>query len=511
MNYKKILLPLLLVAMIAVSISAISAADIATEPTITDNSVVLGEGDEPVTLTDQEKIQKIIDDTEVNGTAIIPEGEYKEINKIQINKTITLKAEGDVKIYGYSTMDETMVNMIELIGGDDLQINNVVISGITFISTRSDPTYNSTVGMKDYAIKSVKTNNLVVDNCTFLDTATGVDLNGAQNTVISNCYFNGASTKVKGVGGYSGKESGTKAISLMSTTKNTTVQNCEFDGWMLDCISMASNSQIANIYNNTFNGPAYAFFFGGGVAGITIEENKFYSSKESGKPTKELVSATKSSNGFVVVNNLFVLSEGVNALYTEAGNTAHGSPTVFGPFTFANNEILATEGADLTKIVPVRFVSNGGDFAPQGTVNITGNSYPGATNVVFWNKDWGTAPELGGIPMSSIVVGKIAVTAEGDVVYNLDNRETTEIAVEDISVAPNTGSIVATLTTNGKPLGEQQINIMINGVNIPVSTDENGIATVDVENFDIENGGKYQIVANYNGNSNYLNSIAMEL
>lgn len=315
MKYEKLLLPICLVIMIALSVSAVSAVDTTSTATATDNIITT---DNPVHLTklsdndntdlsDSDKIQSIIDKTEVGGEAIILEGDYTNINNLKINKTITLRGNGTVNFYGPSLEElpdkSTYVDMLTIESAEGSTANNVLIASINFYSLRSDKTYVDGA-MDGVGIKALGICNLTVQNCGFYDLESGIQLENSENILVDKCFFNGESIKVIGVQEFTkGKESGTRGINIKGNNKDMTVSNSVFDGWMLDAISTSAASEDCKVYNNTFKNVAYAFYFGPGISNVEIIGNTFIASNNPDKPTKELVSATKTSKNFNIENN----------------------------------------------------------------------------------------------------------------------------------------------------------------------------------------------------------------
>lgn len=517
MKYKQLLLPALLVIMI-LSVSAVSAIDntdtqntadnifntTETEDTLTNDDLVSLTTEE---ISDSNKIQSIIDKTEVGGEAIIPEGNYTNVNNLKINKTITLRGNGTVNFYGPSIEElpdkNAYVDMLTIESAEGSTANNVLISSINFYSLRSDKTY-MTGTMDGIGVKALGICNLTIDNCGFYDLASGVQLENSEKILVNNCFFNGESIKVIGVQGFiKGKESGTRGINIKGNNKDMTVSNSVFDGWMLDAISTSAASEDCKVYNNTFKDIAYAFFFGPGISNVEIMGNNFIASNNPDKPTKELVSATKTSKNFNIENNTFVITENVNALYAEAGNTAHEVPTAFGPFSFTNNIITVAEGVDTNKVVPVLIKSNGGVFAPDHVVDLTGNNYVNITNAVyFWNADWGDQPALGGVPINTFLVGDLYADKNNNVIFNNMSIKDSEIIASSATFSTLTNTYSVSLKDiNGKAITNRGISLTIGGKTFTAITNNEGIATFKVSGI---SAGNYDSKISYIGDESYL-------
>ena len=517
MKYEKLLLPICLVIMIALSVSAVSAVDTTSTATATDNIITT---DNPVHLTklsdndntdlsDSDKIQSIIDKTEVGGEAIIPEGDYTNINNLKINKTITLRGNGTVNFYGPSLEElpdkSTYVDMLTIESAEGSTANNVLIASINFYSLRSDKTYMDGA-MDGVGIKALGICNLTVQNCGFYDLESGIQLENSENILVDKCFFNGESIKVIGVQGFTkGKESGTRGINIKGNNKDMTVSNSVFDGWMLDAISTSAASEDCKVYNNTFKNVAYAFYFGPGISNVEIIGNTFIASNNPDKPTKELVSATKTSKNFNIENNTFVITENVNALYAEAGNTAHEVPTVFGPFSFTKNIITVAEGVDTNKVVPVLLKSNGGVFAPDHVVDLTENTYVNITNAVyFWNADWGDQPTLGGVPINTFLVGDLYADANNNVIYNNMSIKESNIIASSATFSTLTNTYSVTLKDiNGNAIINRGIKLTIGGKTFEAITNNKGVATFKVSGI---KSGTYTSTISYVGDESYLAS-----
>ena len=471
---KKIILSLFLVLLVAISVSTVAAADDAAaadaEPISADiDEVALTAEDEganvgettgttiEVTEETPEAIQSAIDSANDGDTISLKENGVYDVGStnFQILKNVTIKGNNatiNVDGAGQGGQGGTFVTAAAGISFD----------GINFVNTNGHKNYGEAIS--GVAIK-LTIKNSVINNCKFLDFKSGVDGSKAGFCTISNCYFNGSSTKVTNGGT---KESGTKAIGLM-TCNDIDVIDCIFEGQILDGVSIASGSSNIMIKGCQFIDNVYSIYFGGAsTIGCSILENQFircgYCLDANGNilfKDTPVISTQKAANGYSVKDNTIVATDGSIFIKAESGNTAHGYPSQIGDINITGNTLTADEGANPETITFAYILSNKGPLNPYAPIVITGNTLEaGVTPVTVWYADWGS-PANGAVipavdPASTFINVKQVASADGKITIEL----------LDTNGAPVSGATV-TYTVNG---GEEQI----------LTTDEDGIAIADI-------------------------------
>ena len=156
MDNKKILVSFLLVVLIALSLSAVSAVD--------DGDVVLAETYQPNAST-VDAVQVAINSSDVGDT--IDLSNYDEYDfgnsSVSISKNnVILKGNGATVIKGHGANDAGKGNALI-----EIAASNVTIQGITFIDTHpaNDFTYNGTVF--GAGVRFLGVNGGLLSNCTF--------------------------------------------------------------------------------------------------------------------------------------------------------------------------------------------------------------------------------------------------------------------------------------------------------------------------------------------------------
>ena len=465
---KKVILSLLLVIIVAISVSAVSAADDIADEVISDDVVdEVVAVDEPAATDDtalavgEEKtgadIQDLIDNAEDGGEIDLGENLVYNVDDGQtftLTKKVTVKGNNvTIKASGASQGGSGALFMASKAGTG--------FDGITFINTDGKKPYGEKVS--GYAIQ-LAIENGTVNNCYFIDWGSGVYGRGAAFCTISNSYFNGSSEKVTNDGT---KESGTKAINLMNS-HDITVKGCTFDGQILDGVSIASGSGNNLVIDNRFIENCYAIYFGGASTnGAVIANNTFekcgWCKDADGKiifKNLPVISAQKSSDGYTVADNIIEATEGSIFIKAESGNTAHGYPSAIGNINVTNNTILATEGVSPYSVTFMYILSNAGALNPYEPITITGNEIEeGITLVTVWFADWDDA---------------------NGVVIDAADKVPTAINIKEVQTATKKVTIEL-VDVNGDPQAGEEITYSINGGDAQTAeTDADGLLTIDV-------------------------------
>ncbi len=342
MSKKSISVSLIFALLILLSVSVVSATNDNSTLSITDEKVIGAE--HLVNGTSTADIQNAVDSA--SDGDIINLGENKEYNinndTISINKKIILKGE-NVTITAGATNGAFSIR----------QSSDVTVDGITFINPVILPSYGEKLDGK--AIYVQASNNIVINNCRFLNYAYGVEMYTTSNSVVKNSYFNGVTTSVSGMAG-----TGTKGVQLMGS-EYINIQNNTFDGQIYDALSIASGSSNTIIENNTFINNTFAIFYGGAsTEGNKIKNNRFITCGNLNTTWKlnenqkkiygvdelpiiledlPVIGLQKASSDIEVTGNEFIVKDNNRIIYSEAENTAHGFPSVIGNINITNNTV----------------------------------------------------------------------------------------------------------------------------------------------------------------------------
>ncbi len=456
---KKIILSLLVVLLLAVSVSAVAAEDV-DDAVALDDDVITEDIKETAVLQDGETadaaaIQTAIDNANEGDTIELDANRVYEVGNATFNMTKQLTIKGSNTTVTASGAAQG--------GSGALFIANVAgtgFEGISFINTDGHKAYGEAVS--GYAIQLAIANG-TVNNCKFIDWNSGIYGRGASYCTITDSYFTGSAELVTGAGK---GEQGTKAINLMGS-HHITVTGCTFEGQVLDGISIASNGGYNIMTNNTFIDNVYAIYFGGAsTQGCVISNNRFircgYCPDVSPAVNKKItvLSTQKACNGFIISDNYIEALEGTTFIMAESGNTAHGYPSSIGDINITGNTLIAAEGADAATIRFIYIVSNAGALNPYAPIAITGNTIDAGINAVsVWYADWGASD------------GVTTVIPAADPVK-------TYINVKDISTAD--GKLTIELDdVNGDGQGGEALSYTINGgEETNITTDADGIATI---------------------------------
>ena len=415
---KKILMSCLLILLVAISVSAVSAADDGAVVAASDDNVVAlgstiivdGDNDDAVrTAMDQASDGDII---ELGDTG------YTFDSSIEVNKQLTFHGSDAVIYANGSNMPDGVFEVFADGSGTAFQ-------GITFINIDDSDNYLYKYnGMIDAKGKSVKTsvgiainlysaaNNVLIDDCQFQDWYnTGVSINSANYATVSNSeFYGGSATFINNIPD-GPKDRGTYHISVMGST-GTTVDNCLFAGTVCDGVSVAGGSYDSTITNNEFQYNAFSIYFGGkSTEGTLIEGNTFINcgwfespvygpDGETGENVSfqdlPVISVQKSSDSFVINNNTFYARNANVLIKALEGSTAHGGASNIGNITITNNNVLGMDKYDegFEKIVmasvTLAYIETYNDvIRPTGEIKIANNKLNGARAAAYWTQKWG--------------------------------------------------------------------------------------------------------------------------
>lgn len=471
----KIILSFILVVLIALSVSTVSATDAVSDDLAIsdiDDAVVASDSeDEVISATinvtksgedsDYTAITNAINSASAGDTVNLGENKEYDVtnNTIAINKNITFSGK-NITIKGMGN-GNGVVNVVSDGSGSTL-------SGIKFINTQANTNYTNANTLKGWGLFLGKgTSNVNVINCSFIDFNHGVRIQGNSNyNIIQNCYFTGAVTQITNGGA---KEYGTKAIGIMAS-KGTKVINNIFNGTVLDGLSVAGGSIGTYVFNNTFINNAYSIYFGGAsTAGSIIVNNTFNNCGHfEANYTKNgvnfevnfqdlpVISIQKASDSCIIRNNTFIARTYNILIGAEEANTAHGYPSDIGNITIIENTInKLNETTRLDTVILLRIVSKTGILNPTGDIIVANNTLNGAKSVTYWTNDWGDNEGNVNIPAANLVV--------------------TFFQIKDIS----NGKLTFILKdVNGIGLGGEIVNYTIGGITKSIVLDENASATI---------------------------------
>ena len=461
MNYKKIMFPLVMIVLLAISISAVSAAD-----------YTINAG------ANTTEIQEVIDNADAGDTINFQAGEYKDIDNVQITKNLTITGAGDyTEIYGLGDGNSNVI--FKVVAGDDTEPTGTTIKGIAFYMMQNNASKANDNG---YGIQLSSVSDITIDDCSFYNGSAGVYVQRSTNTLIKDCYFTGITESITHNGT---KEYGTKAINIMGGS-NTVIEDNFFEGNVLDAISVASNAQYITVKGNTIFNASYGMFYGGGVAHVDITDNTF------NHGIADAISLTKSCRDTLIANNSFINIPtnlwGSTVIYSEPGNNAHGYPTTIANITIVDNIFEADDDENPGEIVAYKIYNLGTGLSTDSEITVANNEYNGVTPFLYVEDSW--------------------IDTNGDIVIAPTPGNTT-ISPEELTVTYD-GNITATLTDAlGKGISGQHIAVTItdannNTKNIWATTDYNGQVQIPAD----LNVGTYTVDYKYDGLNSYEASSA---
>jgi len=468
MKNTKVIMSLLLVLLIALSISAVSADN------STNSSVNTGGNTYTVSPTgdstqDIKVISDAIDKAEAGDTIDLGGNAYDVGDgQINITKNITLQGNENTTISGTGSGS----GIIFISEGNGSSPNGAIIKGIIFNNTAANTTYTGSDTLKGWGICIKAASNVLIEDCSFINFNHGVRVQGgSSDNTIQNCYFTGAATSVTNDGK---KESGTKGIGIMKSTGTKILDNT-FYGQVLDGVSIASGSTGTIVENNMFINNCYAIYFGGAsTQGSTIANNTFINcgyinaslnGSEVYFDDLPVISTQKACEDFSIVGNSFVAINNSVLIACEAANTAHGYPSAIGNFNITDNIVVTSDDyyVDPYTITFVHLLTNNGDLNPTGPINISNNTLPsGIKTLTYWSSTWGDE--------------------DGDVTIPEANATATAITVEEVSTGEGTAT-VSLKDINGAGVSGANVSYIItyednetNATEGSLETDEDGKA-----------------------------------
>lgn len=471
MNNKKIFLSIFLVVLIALSVSSVSASDVADDIVATDDVEAVATGDvellaaDPIspTTNTSDAIQTAVDTAGDGGIVDLSNFASYDLSSNTINVTkdnLVIKGNGATTIYGYGDGQ----------GFFHVKAKGVTLQGLTFIDTNpnNNLTYNGNVAGWGIQFAGSIAEGGVVDNCVFQDFNQAVVVSSCDHITVKNSkFYGGYATKLINDPTVN-KEKGSKVISVMGSFF-TTISNNTFDGVVLDAISIAGGSGDAKILDNTFINNVYSIFFGGASTdGTFITGNTFTNCGSFNDGTHAwdafpVISIQKASSGVFISDNTFNAIDNNWLIAAEQGNTAHGYPSTLGNINVTNNIVQKyNEDVVTSGITLLHILCRSGMLNPYDEIQITGNVIAaGVKPLVVWSNDWGSETEI----PTNIVIPAAATVQTQIAIASVDGTKITGV-LKDIS---------------GKAIDSANIIYSIAGTNKTITTDENGAFVINGE------------------------------
>ena len=505
MNNKKIIMSILLVVLLAISLSAVSAADDA-DVLAADNSqdVVSVDSSASVlkaniwkpTSADAAGIQAAVDSAQSGDTI-----DLTSFNEYNVSgDTITIEGKDSLYIKGKSVKPVTIYGYGN---GDGIfyvsESSNVKFAFINFIDTnpKNNLTYGGSVNGWGINFDGSESSGGQVTQCTFNDFNQAVVVNSCNNVEIRKSNFTGGiATKLINDPTVN-KEQGTKVISVGGSFFTKIINNV-FEGPVLDAISIAKGSGDAQIIGNKFIGNCYSIFFGGASTegtfiknneftdcGVFSDENRYYDEFPVISIQKAADSVYFDGNTFHVLNNNILIA-------AESSNTAHGAPSSLGDINVTNNVIeLSNPEVVARSVTLLHILSRMGDINPKAPITVTGNTFPaGIRPVVVWYNDWGSEDGDVVIPQAQTVISGVASSiSASNAEFGIGTTNKYKVNLKD---------------KDGNAIADRQVSVIIDSVVYNATTDANGVATF---NLNLKTTGVKDVTLVFLGDANYTGSM----
>ena len=473
----------LLVVLIAISVSAVSAED-ATDALAVDEAVDAVAVDDSVDIvaadtiepasTNVSDVQTAVDTAKTGDTVDLSKNaEYDFADStVTINTDgIIIDGKGTTTIKGYGNGNGIFA----------IKAKNVTIQGIKFIDTNPDKDfkYNGTVA--GWGISASAANGGVVKNCEFTDFGSGIVIMQTTGfTVEESKFIGGYSTKLLNDPTVN-KEEGTKALNIYRQSAGVTVRNNNFTGPMLDGVSIAQGSGSNQVIGNYFEGNAYSIYFGGAsTVGSLIKDNTFVNCgffKEGSISWEGLpvISVQKASDSIAIEDNTFKAINNNVLIAAEKGNEAHGAPTQIGDINITGNIVEKYDDNAKDIVLFSILVRESNSLEITQPINVTANTLDSdvkGVSIIFDGKEIFSGANV-----------FLNDTLDANKVFSADTLFNTTLTAKDIAVyAGNNGKLTVLLKDSSDvPLADKVVTVVIDGKATVLKTDANGIATLDVK------------------------------
>ena len=437
MNRKHISFTILLILITLISISSIQAAN--------QTDVIESTDTNPLTEisfngTTSDDLQKTIDKASDGETINLGENKAYNLNStVEITKPVTLKG---------TNVSITSQNALSI-----RQTSNVEINGIKFINTNPLPGYAESIKGTGIYIQGLT--NIIIDNCSFINYAHGVDMYTSSDSVVKNSYFTGTTTGVNP----ERADAGTKALQIMGS-HNVKALNNTFEGNILDGLSIASSSYDIYAENNTFINNTYAIFYGGAsTQGNILKNNRFITcgmintsyTDNLGKvvvcyQNLPVISLQKASSYIQIIDNEFVVKNSNVLILSEAENRAHGFPSVIGAINITGNTVKKYDASVDDSSVTFYYINvleNLG-ISPVGEIDVYGNNFTDIPGIVNFKLNFNEIKDSNNtvhIPKTQTnTFLTVTYVKGGRIVLELDDLAGSGIEGEKITYSINGGS-----------------------------------------------------------------------
>jgi hypothetical protein len=359
MKLNKKIFALMLILIAILSVSAVSAENVADDIVASDDSIDVDDSlssgavhDVPADAS-VDDIKQIIANTAEGDTLSFAENavyDFGNISKgITISHTLILQG-NNATIKGYQGF---------VFAADEESIDGSQVYNFNF------EVYDPDVLWNGRALDFGEGKDFIIENCSFRNGNSAISLQSTRNSIVRNNYFfadEGATNRSTIKKDFSKQEQGAKAINIGGGSNFTIVDNIIEGDW-LDAFSLAKNAATFDIHDNVVIDVWYGIFYGGGVKYVTLHDNEFYNSKAFA------LGFIKAAGDSEVYDNIFVTPENETAIYVEEGNTAHGAPSKIATIEIYDNVFFGPQTTLLAAS------SQGGFITPSGQFTVVGNMY----------------------------------------------------------------------------------------------------------------------------------------
>lgn len=439
MNRKHISFTILLIIITLISISSIQAANQTDIIESTDTNPLTEISFNGTTSVD---LQDTIDKASDGETINLGENKQYTLNStVEIRKPITLKG---------TNVSITSENALSI-----RQTSNVEINGIKFINTNPLPGYAESIKGTGIYIQGLT--NIIIDNCSFINYAHGVDMYTSSDSVVKNSYFTGTTTGVTP----ERADAGTKALQIMGSHSIKALNNT-FDGNILDGLSIASSSYDIFAENNTFINNTYAIFYGGAsTEGNILKNNRFITcgmintsytdnlgKVEVNYQNLPVISLQKASSYIQIIDNEFIVKNDNVLILSEAENRAHGFPSVIGAINITGNTVkkydTSVDDSSVT-FYYINVLENLG-ISPVGEIDVYENNFTDIPGIVNFKLNFNEITDSNNtvhIPKTQTnTFLTVTYVKDGRIVVELDDLAGNGIEGEKITYSINGGSYI---------------------------------------------------------------------
>ena len=437
MNRKHIGFTILLILITLISISSIQAANQTDIIESTDTNPLAEISFNGTTSVD---LQDTIDKASDGETINLGENKQYTLNStVEIRKPITLKG---------TNVSITSENALSI-----RQTSNVEINGIKFINTNPLPGYAESIKGTGIYIQGLT--NIIIDNCSFINYAHGVDMYTSSDSVVKNSYFTGTTTGVTP----ERADAGTKALQIMGSHSIKALNNT-FEGNILDGLSIASSSYDIFAENNTFINNTYAIFYGGAsTEGNILKNNRFITcgmintsytdnlgKVEVNYQNLPVISLQKASSYIQIIDNEFIVKNDNVLILSEAENRAHGFPSVIGAINITGNTVKKYDSSVDDSSVTFYYINvleNLG-ISPVGEIDVYENNFTDIPGIVNFKLNFNEITDSNNtvhIPKTQTnTFLTVTYVKDGRIVVELDDLAGNGIEGEKITYTVNGGS-----------------------------------------------------------------------